>query len=436
MERHGFGGKTFQIETDATGKAVVYCVNGQSPDAYYEKDWNTVGDEISKKFDLSQNFYLVSIETNNETFCGLAAAHGSMGGIIFIPSSGPCFLGTGTTVHELGHVFGLDHDFRNDIYHMSYGEDLEKNQFSQCAAKWLDAHRAFNPVQTAVDEPSTIKMLPPTFVFSSNAIRLCFEVTDPDGLHQAQLKTDKIKNEDPAPEYPKLIDCKSLSGKNSTVEFVTALLTPKNNLVYLAVMDVHGNFVQREFSINVPVQRRPSTSGKKSETAGKISDLSGIKATIGPFISNVVDHNYVEIKEKIGRGQHDQLSRSLGALIHLPFWCHNFGKFRGALALSGGLAVGSISTTDGKLTLGPVPVTLGGSLLFAGPTSDSLLSITGGAILKPVNRLNDYCVGDPYPSNPQTLTTPVNKFGWFCAVTFSYSLFDQLGFKSNTATEE
>lgn len=166
------------------------------------------------------------------------------------------------------------------------------------------------------------------------------------------------------------------------------------------------------------------------------TDLSGIKATVGTFISDLSDDNYVNINGKIGRGRQDQFSTSFGLLIHVPFWSHNFRNFRGALALSGGGALGNISTIDGNLALGPVPVTLGGSLLLAGPTSDSLLSITGGAILKPVSRLNDYCVGDPYPPAPQTLTTRVNKFSWFCAVTFSYSLFDQLGFKSTIATRE
>ena len=257
MERHGFGRKTFQIETDATGKAVLYRVNGQFADAYYQKNWNRVGDEISKKFDLSKNVYVASMETNSKSLCGLGAAHSSMGGSILIPSSGLC-MGIGATTHELGHVFGLDHDFRNNLYHMSYGADWEKNQFSQCAAEWLNAHRAFNPAQTAVDEPSTIKMLRPSIEFSSNAIRLRFEVTDADGLYQAQLKSDTT-DEDPAPGSPKLIDCKSLSGESGIVEFVTTLLTPKNKLVYLAVMDVHGNFIRNQFPINVPVQRGPSS---------------------------------------------------------------------------------------------------------------------------------------------------------------------------------
>ena len=258
MERHGFGRKTFRIETDATGKAVVHRIKGRFSDAYYqENNWDSVWDEISKRFDLSKNFYVTSIETRNTVLCGLGRTYSSMGGGILIPSSGMCF-GTGATTHELGHAFRLDHDFRNDLYHMSYGKDWEKNQFSPCAAKWLDAHRAFNTAHAAVDEPATVKILRKSVVPSSNAMRLRFKVTDPNGLHQVQLKTDTT-DADPGPG-PKLIDCKSLSGESRTVEFVTTLLTPKHKRVYLAVMDVHGNFKQYEFPIHVPVQGQPSTT--------------------------------------------------------------------------------------------------------------------------------------------------------------------------------
>ena len=259
MERHGFGRKTFQIETDPTGKAILYRVNGRFADVYYQRNWNTVGDEISKKFDLSKNVYVTSIETNSKSLCGIGTAHSSMGGSILIPSSGLCF-GVGAVTHELGHVFGLDHDFRNNLYHMSYGADWEKNQFSQCAAKWLDAHQAFNSSQAAFDNSTTVRMLTPSPASTPDAIRLRFEVTDSNGLHQAQLLVDTIST-DPSPGS-KLIDCQSLSGKNSTVEFVTTLLTQS---VYLAVMDAHGNFTRHEFLIELDMAGIHRPAGPKIE---------------------------------------------------------------------------------------------------------------------------------------------------------------------------
>ena len=91
--------------------------------------------------------------------------------------------------HELGHAFGLQHDFRNDAYIMSYG-GINRGRLSECAAEWLDVHRYFNTKQSSQGaRNTTIQMFPPSLASPPNAIRFRFEVTDPDGLHQAQLLT-------------------------------------------------------------------------------------------------------------------------------------------------------------------------------------------------------------------------------------------------------
>ena len=85
------------------------------------------------------------------------------GGYAVIPASGQCFegkSGTEVTAHELGHAFGLEHDFRDDAYIMSYGES--PNRLSKCAAGWLAANRFFNTDQTAFNEPTMLRMLTPS----------------------------------------------------------------------------------------------------------------------------------------------------------------------------------------------------------------------------------------------------------------------------------
>ena len=109
--------------------------------------------------------------------------------------------------HELGHAFGLDHDWRSNNYIMSYGPG--KNQLSKCAAEWLDVHRAFNPAKRVINTPFRAKIHPPRFESSPNTIRLDFTVTDLDGIHQVQLLgSTKLKF-----GYQGVIACKGVKRK-------------------------------------------------------------------------------------------------------------------------------------------------------------------------------------------------------------------------------
>ena len=195
MQRHGYAGKTFTLETDVNGKAVVHHVDGQFTDSYYRQNtFRKVWEEIREQFYTPRNIYLIAIDIGNERVgrgynevCGVGDSHEASGGHVLIPASGDCF-NFKTTAHELGRAFGLQHDFRNDTYIMSFGRDPDK--LSECAAEWLTAHRYFNTgqSQTHFDNPTAIQMLSP-LPSPPYAIGLRFEVTDPDGAHQAQLLT-------------------------------------------------------------------------------------------------------------------------------------------------------------------------------------------------------------------------------------------------------
>ena len=115
---------------------------------------------------MSKNLYLISIDTGSEKidiqWCGQGGVYEITGGRAVVPASGSCFVGDhgiDTAAHELGHAFGLDHDFQNDAYLMSYGSN--RDQLSYCAAEWLNVHRYFNTHQTSFNEPTTITMFTP-----------------------------------------------------------------------------------------------------------------------------------------------------------------------------------------------------------------------------------------------------------------------------------
>ena len=241
MEYHGFGRKTFRFETDATGKAVVHHVRGKFNDEYYLTDTfdKVIWEETAEQFDLSANIYLVMLDVIDSP-CGIGTSLGPEGGVGLISAS--CF-NVFVAAHELGHAFGLAHDrFRNATRSpSSYHTDWMVTSF--CAAEWFDAHRYFNIDQTypEEDEPTTIQMLPPLAV-PPYAIRLRFEVTDPDGLHQAQLHI----------HWGDAIDCQGISSESASVEFVTPEVTedPGNRMMF-RVVDVYGNVTEHWETIDI-----------------------------------------------------------------------------------------------------------------------------------------------------------------------------------------
>lgn len=253
MQRHGFGRKTFTFETDATGKAVVHHVNGRFTDRHYDRGtFDKIIEEIEDRFDVSKNLYLISVDTGSEKidvqWCGQGGIYGTTGGRAVVPASGNCFVGTSgvdTAAHELGHAFGLQHDFRNDAYLMSYGDN--RDRLSYCAAEWLNVHRYFNTTQTAFNEPTTMTMLTP-IALPANTIRFRFEVTDADGLHQAQLMIPTLQG-DPT-DGIKLQGCHALNTETAWIEFATTEFTAgPTAAVELHVIDVNGRFAQEIYTI-------------------------------------------------------------------------------------------------------------------------------------------------------------------------------------------
>ena len=261
MEYYGFGRKTFQFETDATGRAIVHHVKGKFKDEYYHTQAGKVWEEIDEHFDRSTNIYLTALDTSTEVLdgsaCGYGGPYGTSGGTVLIPASGWCFEEADVTVHELGHAFGLQHDFRNNLQPWIDTYSTEPMTTSPCAAEWLDAHRYFNSHQTYFNEPTTIEIGAPD-ADHTDGMPLRFKITDLDGLHQAQLfaTVEYLNGHDLS-----ILTCKSLAGSSNIVEFAPTSSTlaadsvPLQviaNSVTLRVIDVHGNFTHKEFTITSP----------------------------------------------------------------------------------------------------------------------------------------------------------------------------------------
>ena len=246
METYGFGRKTFTFQADATGKAVVHHVNGKFNQAYYIYDPDhprpilKVLDEIDEHFVSRRTIYVCFIDGGG----GHSGNGGgsALSGRAVIRSDPSGNLGP-LVAHELMHAFGLHHSL--DHNYQAGQAEIEWN--SACRTEWLDVHRYLNPTQRSHDvSVPQVRMLPPSFVSPPNTIRLRFEVEADDGLHQAQL----LRNTHDAGVH-EVVACKRLTGTHSTVEFVTTALLPKDTDMTLSVIDVHGNFTNRFFPIDV-----------------------------------------------------------------------------------------------------------------------------------------------------------------------------------------
>ena len=265
MQAHGYGNKTFRFETDARGEPMVHRLAGQHPDSHYiDNTSRTVRDEIEQAFDLYVNIYLIVVDNSINAIGtgdgrragGTGGNRGKNGGDALVPGG----FSFHTAAHELGHGFGLAHDFRDNAYIMSYGGG-QRHSLSACNAEYLAVHPYFNTeVPVEVGPAPTRELLSPrAYPVGADRVSVQVRVSDPDGLHQVILL---VQTREPhfAAGAHEVKACRSVTGdKEAIIEFDydgvipsdgnTTLSNPAVHLIYIEAIDTNGNVGHMAFTL-------------------------------------------------------------------------------------------------------------------------------------------------------------------------------------------
>ncbi len=257
MERHGFPGKTFRLETDNQGQVIVHKIKGMHNKAHYSGDtYALVKQELQVRFNDKKNIYAIVVGGMPVLQWGQAGgvAGASPGGWwnkgedhAFIVSGETTLANTEQVIlHELGHAFGLWHIALYDPQEFILGSG---KKLSLHEARWLSKSYYFNDVWIFGFAPSIVKFHGAE-AFGDD-IRFRVDVTDPNGLHQAYawLNTN-------------IVGWDFLHGNDDTATFdVERRFVENDTELWIQLMDSHGNWLWYRINYVLPEQSISANDG-------------------------------------------------------------------------------------------------------------------------------------------------------------------------------
>ena len=280
---------------------------------FLKRVWRDITTNFSQNvtsYNTSNDIYLVLLQSNhgylgNGSDTRSVGRVDHIGGRVAIVAVGP-FKGDGSGIfsvdysaeaikvniaHELGHNFGLFHDFSADGLIMSYKPEktgifqnarLDANQFSSRSKNWLEVHPAFNsvsgvnldvPIKINVTDasassgtPLTLNPLGPVrpapasirwneLQVSANSVdeyQIRLNIEDVDGLHHVELVAPPLKNAKGCQECSSdnISLVKHYQRPTNTLEFnITEWVKENQDLkesslrTYIATIDKAGNIL-------------------------------------------------------------------------------------------------------------------------------------------------------------------------------------------------
>ncbi len=257
MLAHGFGDMTFRFETGAQGDPLVHRVDGEHADSYYHDSTHSGANEVAKIFDPYANIDFVILD--------ISSFRGPEGGGKIGKNGGTSFLAYGQMrfgAHELGHAFGLHHDFNNGGYVMSYGPGMDR--LSACHAEFLSVHPYFNPESSFISDMArlpTVELISlPSYQAGATSVNIQLKVKDSEGLHQVLLLSITRRPHSAAGNY-EVKACRGLAGKRDSVvdleydgvnpsSLFSSLSDPVSHLMRVEVVNSEGDVGHTDFVLS------------------------------------------------------------------------------------------------------------------------------------------------------------------------------------------